>query len=76
LGAEGSLPIRLGARYAQLPFSPTAEQPHEWIFSFGTGKTFAHGHGQLDATVLRTLRDGAGVTERVWQLAFSLTVRP
>jgi hypothetical protein len=77
LGAGSALfPLRVGARYSQLPFSPSTTQAHELAFSAGTGRAFAHGRGLLDATVERVLRDGAGVTERAWQLAFSLTVRP
>jgi hypothetical protein len=70
------LPLRFGVRYAQLPFSPTADQPHEFVFSAGTGLSFAAARGQIDATIERALRDGAGVSERAWQLAFSITVRP
>ena len=50
----GKLPLRLGVRYAQLPFSPSNARPSEWNFSVGTGAPFA-ANAYKDTT-------GAGVT--------------
>ncbi len=69
-------PLRLGVRYATLPFSPTEEQPHEWGFSGGIGAGFAGGRGRMDIVLERLRRDGAGVSERAWHLMFGLSVQP
>ncbi len=70
------IPLRLGFRYAQLPFAPDARRPRELDFSFGTGVAFANSRGLLDVVVQRVLRDGTGVRERVWQISVGMTVRP
>lgn len=70
------IPLRLGFRYAQLPFAPSARQPRELDFSVGTGVAFARSRGLLDVAVERVLRDGTGVRERVWQISVGMTVRP
>jgi hypothetical protein len=70
------VPLRLGARYATLPFSPTDEQAHEVNVSLGTGLAFAGNRGLLDLSLERAFRSGAGATERAWQVSVSLTVRP
>lgn len=73
---KSKVPLRFGFRYATLPFSPTAEQPHEYSVSLGTGLVFAGGLGTLDATVERVKRSGAGVSESAWELTFGMSVRP
>lgn len=76
-GAGGSkLPIRLGVRYAQLPFSPTSDRPRELDFSFGTSLLIANDRGIIDFGLERLLRDGAGARERAWHISFGITVRP
>lgn len=76
-GVEGSkLPIRLGVRYSQLPFSPTADQARELDFSFGTSLLIANDRGIIDFSIERLLRDGAGAEERAWHISFGITVRP
>jgi hypothetical protein len=70
------VPLRLGARYARLPFSPTDDQAHELDLSIGTGLAFAGNRGLLDLALERALRSGAGASERAWQVTMSLTVRP
>lgn len=70
------IPLRLGFRYAQLPFAPDARRPRELDFSAGTGVAFANSRGLLDVVVERVLRDGTDVRERVWQISVGMTVRP
>ena len=75
-------PVTIGAAKlvptysATLPFSPTAEQAHELDFSAGTGLSVSNGRAQLLFAVERAMRDGAGVSERSWQLSFGLHIRP
>jgi len=79
LGGAGlvtRLPVRIGAHYRTLPFSPTDEQPHETAFALGSGTSFASGRASLDFALERLMRDGGGASERAWALTFSLTVRP
>ena len=78
-GAGASLsrfPVRLGVRYAQLPFSPTAEQPHEVDLAAGGGVIFAAGHGLFDLSLERVSRNGGDASEHAWQISMQLTVRP
>lgn len=70
------IPLRLGVRYAQLPFSPNADQPHEWIVTVGSAYPFASNRALIEATLERILRDGAGAQERVWQLTLGLSLIP
>jgi hypothetical protein len=71
-----SIPLRLGVRYATLAFSPTDQQPHELNFSIGSGIVFAGRRGVIDVALERAIRDGAGASERAWQLSVMMTVRP
>lgn len=70
------IPLRLGVRYATLAFSPTDQQPHELEFALGSGIVFADRRGVIDLALERVLRDGAGASERAWQLSVMMTVRP
>jgi hypothetical protein len=70
------IPLRLGARYATLPFSPNDDQPHEVDLAVGTGIAFAGNRGLVDVVLERAFRSGAGARERAWQFSASLTVRP
>jgi len=74
--AGSHFPLRLGFRYATLPFSPTAEQPREIDIAGGSAMTFARGRAVFEFTVERAVRDGGGASERAWQLFFGLTIRP
>jgi hypothetical protein len=76
LGGSAGTPLRLGARYATLPFSPSDEQASEFLVSAGTAMRFAGGRASLEASVERIMRDGAGAEERAWFLMFALTVMP
>jgi hypothetical protein len=70
------VPLRLGFRYATLPFSPTDDQPREIGVSAGAGLVFAAGRGLLDVALERARRTGAGSAETAWQLSWTVTVRP
>jgi hypothetical protein len=70
------IPLRLGFRYANLPFSPSDDQPRELAFAAGTGLGFASDRGRLDFSVERIRREGAGAKEDAWYLTFAVTVRP
>lgn len=75
-GDGGKFPLRLGVRYAQLPFSPSDERPREWNFSVGTGAPFAGNRAVIDVALERFQRDGAGARERGWYLAVGFTITP
>jgi hypothetical protein len=78
-GAESGasrFPIRLGFRYATLPFSPTDFQPREIGISAGFGLVLSAGRGLLDVALERARRTGAGSAETAWQLSWTVTVRP
>lgn len=72
----GRAPLRLGARYSLLPFSPTTEQPHEVAVALGTGLRFATNRAQFDFTLERAVRQGGGVTEHGWVLGTALVITP
>jgi hypothetical protein len=71
-----TVPLRLGWRYAQLPFSSTGERAREISYSGGTGFQFSEGRGLIELALERAVRDGAGASERAWQFTFQLLVRP
>lgn len=70
------LPLRAGVRYAQLPFSPTGEQPREWVVTGGSAYPFASNRALVEATLERIMRDGGGASERIWQLSIGLSLVP
>jgi hypothetical protein len=70
------IPLRVGVRYAQLPFSPTADQPTEVNISVGSGLAFAGNRAMFEFSVERVRRDGGGALERAWHILFGLTLRP
>ncbi|MSR07566.1 MAG: hypothetical protein EXR93_10955 [Gemmatimonadetes bacterium] len=69
-------PIRLGIRYATLPFSPTGDQPHEVNLSGGTRVRFAQNRVTFDLGVERTVRNGGLVNETAWQLNLGFEITP
>jgi hypothetical protein len=71
-----AFPLRIGVRYAALPFSPIDDQPTELDLSAGSGVLFANNRALLEFAVERVIRDGGGASERAWQIAFGLTLRP
>jgi len=76
LGGGSGAPLRIGARYAMLPFSPNDEQASELVFTAGSALAFAGGRATIEGTIERLMRDGAGAEERGWYLMFALTVMP
>lgn len=70
------MPLSLGFRYAQLPFSPTEQQARELDFAGGSTLVFAAERVLFDFSVERILRRGGGAEEWSWFLSFAFTVRP
>jgi hypothetical protein len=74
------LPLRLGARYTQLPFrwglEGETEFPEERALSAGAGLRLAGGQARLDAAAERGERGGgsAGFEEPFWRFSFSVSV--
>lgn len=72
------VPVRLGGRYAQLPFrwSREAEFPDERAVTGGLGILFAGGAAALELGGERGWRggDAAGLDESFWRLSFSLSL--
>ncbi|MEO8294305.1 MAG: hypothetical protein ABI613_02240 [Gemmatimonadota bacterium] len=72
-------PLRLGARYAQLPFLLTAggAQPTELSVSIGSGTRFAGQRGGVDVAIEHNWRKlGSSYKESSWILAFGISIRP
>jgi hypothetical protein len=73
-----SMPLRLGGRFAQLPFrwAGTAEFPTERAVTAGLGLGLGAGAALLDASAERGWRGGAsaGFDEPYWRFSFSLRV--
>jgi hypothetical protein len=75
-GAAGRFPLRIGVRYAQLPFSHNDEQPIEWNVSVGTSVPIASNRAAIDVAVERFRREGAGARERGWYVVVGITISP
>jgi hypothetical protein len=71
-----SFPLRVGFRYATLPFSPVDDQPREMDLAAGSGILFGGNRAFFEFAVERVLRDGGGASERAWQVSVGLTLRP
>lgn len=72
-------PIRLGVRYAQLPFLLTAggEQPSEFGITIGTGTRFAGQRGGIDFAIEKNWRRaGSDYRESGWLFVLGISVRP
>jgi hypothetical protein len=80
LGGTGQsasrFPLRVGVRYATLPFSGSDQQPHELDIAVGVGASMASGRGLVDMALEHAARSGAGVTENAWQFLWTVTIRP
>jgi len=74
-GGRG-LPLRVGVRYRQLPFSNVATQPTELLFAAGTGLVFAQRRAELDFSLEHVQRAGGGADEHGWQIAAGILVLP
>jgi hypothetical protein len=74
----GRNPLRLGFRYAKLPFPlATGVEAKEYGVSAGTGHTFAADRAGLDLAVERTWRrQDDQYNERAWLVTIGVTVRP
>jgi len=74
----GHLPVRLGFRYATLPYPTFAgSQPSEVAISAGTGLRFAKDRAGIDLTLDKVWRsDGEGRSENAWLLYVAATLRP
>jgi hypothetical protein len=72
----GSLPLRLGVRYRQLPFSNVGTQPTELVFAGGSGVLFARGRAAMDFAIERFRRSGGGADEQGWQFTAGVMVVP
>lgn len=70
-------PIRLGVRYAQLPFLLVqGTQPKELGISAGTGVRFANGAAGIDLGLERIRRtQGSAYVETAWVLSVGVVVR-
>jgi hypothetical protein len=71
-------PLRLGVRYATLPFLLAPDpQPVEYGLSVGTGRRFASDRGGFDITVQHLWRSqGSLYTETATTITFGISVRP
>jgi hypothetical protein len=73
-----NLPLRFGARYAQIPF-PVEEgaKPKEFALSLGTGTRFAQDRAGVDIALEHSWRsESSRYKERSLALIFGLTLRP
>jgi hypothetical protein len=73
-----NLPVRLGFRYAELPFPVvTGSRPKEFGISVGTGTRFAQERGGVDLALEQVWRsEGSGYKERAFTFLLGLSIRP
>jgi hypothetical protein len=72
-----SKPLRLGARYARLPFPLIAgDQGHEFGISAGSGFRFAQQRAGIDLTVEHAWRSEGAYSERGFLASLGISVRP
>ena len=78
LRRPSNLPVRLGVRYAELPFPVVpGAKPKEWSISAGTGTRFAQERGGVDITLEQAWRsEGTGYKERAFTFLLGLSIRP
>jgi hypothetical protein len=78
LRRPANLPIRLGARYARLPFPVVANgKPTEFSISAGTGTRFAQDRAGVDLALEHAWRsEGSTYKERALTLILGLSIRP
>ncbi len=74
-------PLRVGVRYATLPFligEGPVYQPSEFAISVGTGARFARQRGGIDISLERAWRSAGGsdISERAWLLYTGFSIRP
>lgn len=72
-----SKPLRLGARYAQLPFPFIAgDQGHEFSISAGSGFRFAEQRAGIDLTAEYARLSEGAYSERGFLVSIGISVRP
>jgi hypothetical protein len=78
LTRPGHLPVRLGFRYATLPYpSFGGSQPSEFAVSAGTGLRFARDRAGIDFTLDKVWRsDDEGRKESAWLIYVAASLRP
>lgn len=78
LTRPGHLPVRVGLRYATLPYPSFAgSQPSEVAISGGTGLRFAKDRAGIDLTLDKVWRsDGEGRKENAWLVYVAASLRP
>jgi hypothetical protein len=70
-------PIRLGARYATLPFPLVpGEQGHEFGISAGSGMRFAQNRAGIDLALQHVWRSEGSYSERGFIVSLGISVRP
>jgi hypothetical protein len=70
-------PIRLGARYATLPFPLIpGEQGHEFNVSAGSGMRFAQNRAGIDLALQHFWRSEGPYSERAFIVSLGISVRP
>jgi hypothetical protein len=70
-------PIRLGARYARLPFPVVpGSQGREFGISAGSGMRFAQQRGGVDLALEHVWRSEGGYSERGFIVSLGISVRP
>ncbi len=70
------IPIRIGVRYRQLPFSNVGTQPSEVAFAGGSGLLLSNGRTAVDFAVEHFRRSGGGADERGWYFSLGVLVIP
>lgn len=70
------LPLRVGYRWRELPFSPEAEQVTESAFAGGIGIPLLGGFSAIDIGVQRASRSSGPYRERSLILSVGVTVHP
>lgn len=70
-------PLRLGARYATLPFLLVpGQEGHEFGVSVGSGMSFAQSRAGIDLALEHVWRSGGAYSERAFLLSVGISVRP
>ena len=70
-------PIRLGGRYATLPFPlVVGQQAHEFGVSAGTGMRFAQNRAGIDLALQHVWRSEGPYSERAFIVSLGVSVRP
>lgn len=71
-----TVPFRLGARYATLPFAPAGVEPREAAVAAGFAMPFSQGRARLEVTGERITRWGGDLRENIWSVLLGMTLQP